>query len=232
MSLSHWKKYATGLLLSLIWTSFGANATPITDTVLIDGKEWAQPSQFEDLGYAYIKEYVCPETVCTGVVRYPDGRNIDLSGWVWASIDEVRDLFHTMLPTLEGRDVYRVPAMVFDWAETVFEVFGFKPTVDDELFRSISGVTSTVVVPGVDFFNDQVAHAYIDTAKFIEIYLPDVDEYIQFIDVVDTTGTDQLVESGGWFYRPAPATGVPVPGSGLLLLVGLAGLATLRRNPR
>jgi hypothetical protein len=59
------------------------------DSVTADGKEWLQPQDFVSYSYNQVSE-VCPEGVCTG--RLP-GSNVNLTGYIWASIDDAESLF-------------------------------------------------------------------------------------------------------------------------------------------
>jgi hypothetical protein len=60
------------------------------DTVTIDGKKWLQPADFPDYAYDQVS-VTCPAGVCSG--RLP-GSTFDLTGYTWASIDEVSALFN------------------------------------------------------------------------------------------------------------------------------------------
>lgn len=212
-------------LLCILTFSFASHSTIITNTVIVGDKEWAQPSQFEGLGYDYIKEFVCPEVLCTGVARYPDGREIDLNGWRWASIGEVKNLFDTMIPELMGADVLRVPSLVYNWGEIVFDNVGFIPTEDDAFFRSLSGVTSTVV----NAFAGNIAHGNIQVGKQLES-CDSFGNCFPFIDIVDVSGTDALIESGAWFYRAAPTINASSSGILALFMMGLSGLLLIRNR--
>jgi hypothetical protein len=59
------------------------------DSVTADGKEWLQPKDFVSYSYNQVSE-VCPEGVCTG--KLP-GSNVNLTGYIWASIDDAESLF-------------------------------------------------------------------------------------------------------------------------------------------
>ena len=65
------------------------SSRPVTDTVTVDGKEWLQPKDFVSYSYNQVSE-VCPEGVCTG--KLP-GSNVNLTGYIWASIDDAESLF-------------------------------------------------------------------------------------------------------------------------------------------
>jgi hypothetical protein len=56
---------------------------PITDTVTIDGREWAQVDLFTLLSWNDVNA-VCPEGACSGALN---GHN--MAGWTWASLADV-----------------------------------------------------------------------------------------------------------------------------------------------
>jgi hypothetical protein len=59
---------------------------PITDTVMVDDKEWAQADLFTNLSWYEINA-VCPEQICDGQLN-----GYDMSGW--ASVEDVHALFN------------------------------------------------------------------------------------------------------------------------------------------
>jgi hypothetical protein len=67
---------------------------PGPDTVAVDGKEWAQVDQFTNLSWNDINS-VCPAGLCSGILN-----GYDMTGWTWASVDDVSVLFNHYL----GRD--------------------------------------------------------------------------------------------------------------------------------
>jgi hypothetical protein len=58
------------------------------DTVAVDGREWAQVDQFTDLSWSDINA-VCPEGVCDGMLN-----GYNMTGWTWASVEDVTALFN------------------------------------------------------------------------------------------------------------------------------------------
>lgn len=60
----------------------------ITDTLFVNGKEWAQVDLFAGLSWDNINA-VCPEGICIGVLN-----DYDMSGWTWASVNDVNALFN------------------------------------------------------------------------------------------------------------------------------------------
>lgn len=90
------KRFVVGLLIWVVASA--AWATPITDTVVIGDKEWAQVSLFTGLSWNEIND-VCPENsgVCNaGGELTANGQTWDMTGWTWATIVEVGDLFQIL----------------------------------------------------------------------------------------------------------------------------------------
>lgn len=69
---------------------------PVLGTVTVDGKEWAQVDSFANLSWNDINA-VCPEGVCSGVLN-----GYDMTGWTWASFDDVSALFNHYIVTDEA----------------------------------------------------------------------------------------------------------------------------------
>jgi hypothetical protein len=59
----------------------------IPPTVIVDGNEWYQPTFFKNLSW-YEVNSACPAGVCSGTLN-----GYDLTGWTWASRQDMRDLF-------------------------------------------------------------------------------------------------------------------------------------------
>lgn len=58
-------------------------------TITVEGKEWLQPMDFTNHSYNQVSE-VCPDGVCSGTLP---GSSKDLTGYMWASSDDVGLLF-------------------------------------------------------------------------------------------------------------------------------------------
>ena len=80
------------------------------DTVTVDGREWAQVDQFTNLSGNDINSWsdinaVCPAGVCSGVLN-----GYNMTGWTWASVDDVNALFNHYIGSDElGPGTYRYP---------------------------------------------------------------------------------------------------------------------------
>ena len=80
-------------LMPVFTTDPGATKVEGTSrTIEVDGVEriWLQPKDFMNYSYNQVSE-VCPNRACSGSLR---GSTIDLTGYTWASSDDVRLLFN------------------------------------------------------------------------------------------------------------------------------------------
>ncbi len=67
-------------------------------TVTVDGREWAQVDQFtSSLSWNDINA-VCPEGACSGILN-----GFDMTGWKWASVDDVIALFNHYIGSYDLR---------------------------------------------------------------------------------------------------------------------------------
>lgn len=115
----HFKRIIAGLTLSL--ATLLAQAVPITDTVIVGDKEWAQVNLFAELSWNDINA-VCPAGVCgTGTLN-----GYDMSGWAWASVFDVGALFNQLTPH-PGAIAFFAQGNSL-WAPAFFDVVGFDPT--------------------------------------------------------------------------------------------------------
>ena len=65
----------------------------ITDTVLVNGKEWAQPNLFTSITWNEILA-ACPVGKCIdGSILYGH----DMTGWTWATPQNMADLFNSLI---------------------------------------------------------------------------------------------------------------------------------------
>lgn len=62
------------------------------DTTIVQGREWLQPELFSGVTWDDVHS-ICPLGVCAGVLS-----NYDLTGWTWASNQDVVDLFEFYAP--------------------------------------------------------------------------------------------------------------------------------------
>jgi hypothetical protein len=68
---------------------FRMSGPPITDTITVDGREWAQVDLFANLTWNDINAVCAADTgVCSGELN-----GFDMNGWTWASVDDVEQTF-------------------------------------------------------------------------------------------------------------------------------------------
>jgi hypothetical protein len=63
--------------------------TPVNSHIIsVAGKEWAQVDLFTNLPWYHMNS-VCPDGVCAGILN-----GYDMTGWTWASIEDINTLFN------------------------------------------------------------------------------------------------------------------------------------------
>lgn len=224
MSIS---RFGFGLLASLF--AGHALATPITSTVGAGGKVWAQPNLFVGLSWIEIDE-ACP----AGALSCTPGSTLNgftMTGWTWASVEDVGELFAATTPHPGGR-LESFSEQNSAWAPAFFDVVGFEPTPSfgDTLIRIMRGYTSTLFDPNLLPAEDRVA--FTGFVRDCNDDCPPSGE-----DLVSTrfgavvTGPDTIsAPPGAFFYRTTAAVAVPEPTLSALLGMGLAGLWLARRR--
>mgnify|MGYP003382263968 CR=1 FL=1 len=197
-------KWLGSVLAILAYAGWAGNASavPITDTVTVDGREWAQVDLFFGVQDWYV-DALCPAGTCGDFTL----NDYDMLGWTWASDDDVIALFNTYLGSGvlgPGADTYT--EIDSAWAPAFF-ADGWRATVTSAFVREIRGSTQTAWPYG-GFLRDGI-QGRADTASVNDSFLLPLDQ-------------------GKWFYRDA--TSVPSSPSILLLGLGLAVLGYRRRN--
>ncbi|MFK7977287.1 MAG: hypothetical protein AB8C02_14220 [Halioglobus sp.] len=203
-----------GSLFSCFLVSGAAQANPI-----IEGREWLQPSAVLGVSWNELNA-VCGTGECAGTVGASD---VDLSGWTWASIGQVGDLFSSITPLPSGATDYAdgdfsfttnlLATLGFD-ATFVFPVL---PGVVSQEVTLLAGLSSTLDAASGEAFAGVIASGETSFLKGLEIagtristgYLLDVG-----------AGTLESIAAGGWFFRDVP-NAVPTPGSFALVAVGI-----------
>ncbi len=177
---------------------------PYTDVVSVDGKQWLQPDLFKNVTWNEINA-VCPGGDCIegGILS-----GHDMTGWTWASVDELNALFNYYLgadlmgPGPGGYELgyggdYEAdaPPPNQDFANDFFGD-GWRP---EEVFlidrndpvwtREICGWTSD------DIADDLPDEKFWGFFGYVEY--PDF-SFVQIYNLGITIGGE---ECGGWFYR-------------------------------
>jgi len=198
---------------------------PITDTVTVNGRVWAQVDLFTNLSWRQIND-VCPAGICKkgGILN-----GYDMGGWTWASIDDFNAMFNTYLfnAYLSTRNALgpgfdRIDQISSFWAPSFF-ASGWRPTQIDTGWRSIYGRTRDYypvcsLIPFLpqctdpDYpadtprLTDTVGYAWVldrDKGEWQEDYdiaesgADDIVRPASFIDPADRRGR----YSGAWFYK-------------------------------
>lgn len=155
-----------------------------SDTITVDGKEWAQVDLFTNLSWNQINA-VCPKGICAGMLN-----GHDMTGWIWASVEDLNALFNHYV----GRDVlgpgpdhYMVDPNS-EWAPGFFND-GWRD-MDSGPEDEVGGWVRSLAR---DF------DAY--TPSLVNDFTP-LDDTFDMIATDPTTGVELKGDSiGGWFYR-------------------------------
>jgi hypothetical protein len=170
------------------------------------GREWLQVKAFKGVAWATV-DAACPNdgvTPCTGTVM-----GVNLDGYVWATKEQVQELFAEFAPEMAsaeslGGPAYTLPALGF---------FGsFQPTFEYYTtfggYNYISGWTSTE--------SDGMAFIPEASAQY-----PVFDGYFSVAAMVDVTIASQF--RGAWLFKPAPVVcDADLDGSGAVDAADLA----------
>lgn len=201
------------MVLAFGWTG-SASSTPIT----VDGKEWLQPIDFINLSWNDING------VCSGATGECNGslNGNDVTGWVWAGVDDVNALFNHYIGYLAlgpGPDAVSSP---FSAYTSVFFNDGWELTtgVANDLFIEVEGWT-----------RDQFGGGLARTASVVASTSDYTDSFYAYAtnDAKYSVSPYPLV--GAWFSRLAgPSVAVPIPATFPLVVVGLAALGYSRRK--
>lgn len=201
------------LFLAACASSWQASAGPI-----IGDKEWYQPADL--LGYSWNDfNAICSGGACNGLLG---GAGPNLTGWTWASIHEVGDLFAATSPHPGGIALYQSPQLqpFVDFMNDT----GFVRTTDAALAinSGLSGVAgfSSTVAPGVGL-------AYLGVVQ-LSIGFPAGPPAGTAISTEWTYSNSEAAPYvGGWLYR---ASEVPLPATLWLLALGIAALCVSRHR--
>lgn len=201
----------TSVLLCLLvaFVSASAVAGPV-----VNGKEWLQPADVTGFSWSEFNA-VCAGGSCIGSIGTSGP---DLTGWTWASIFEVGDLFSVTTPHSGGVSVFESAQISFG-AEFITDV-GFQITSSPEVainfgVSAVAGHSSTLM--------PTASSAYLG---FVQIgFFP---QYFRgsLVSTDTVNPTDYRDDSvGAWLYR---SVSIPSPASLSLLLLACAQLFALR----
>lgn len=202
------------LLLSL---GTGASlAAPITDTILVAGKEWAQVDLFGGVSWSELNA-VCPAGVCgSGSVN-----GFELTGWTWASVNDVNSLFNYYLEGAgvsggdllgPGKDVYSERFAAWD---NDFLADGWRGNWT--LPEIIHGITSDAPVTDPTEVHYGSFNSNFYYPKF------NIDIRARFYTGSEIGNPPHPIDGvikGAWLYKNS-ITEVPLPGAFILMLSGI-----------
>jgi hypothetical protein len=221
----HFGKFLQGLtLLSAITASTLCHAWPV-----IDGYEWYQPANLE-YNYSWNDfNTACPGGTCAGQLGLSGP---DLTGWIWASVDDVNTLFNTFIsasdginPLGPGPSTYSNPASTFG----LDFISAFLPTWEVD-----SGMAGVYVRGVMGWVRDE-SPANSGFGLVAEIRRNDDsccgDQNVAKTDI-EQQKDFHFLDGGAWLFRPA-SQAIPAPSVPGLLLLGLAVAAWVSsRRPR
>ena len=182
-------------------------------TVLVGDKLWLQPADL--LGYSWRTfDAACPAGACDGQLG---GTGPDVTGWTWASIDEVGDLFATIGPHPGGIARFFSPDVSI--AGDILSGSGFNATTDFDIAINF-GVTAIV-----GYASTAGPLAETGYLGFVQFGLFPLSRG-STLDTTSTIGIDDPTDViGGWLYR---AQAVPAPATVWLMLLPVAGVVARR----
>lgn len=187
--------------LVAVFKERGGNPVPDSKIVTVNGREWIRPRMFNGVQWSEIAS-LCLPGPCSGVLR-----GFDISGWTWASLEDINALFNYYIGSDElgpGPDSHRL--MGIDWQEPFWNdswgqtgFVGFPPHVYRELWGQTrdcefhAEVGSNVVRMGVVYGERD----FEENADF----------GIFSTDPVLSLGSCEETSAGfvgAWFYRDLP----------------------------
>lgn len=190
-------------------------AAPLTVTYLdsVTGWEWAEVAELTGLTWNQL-DTACSQDGLTPCAA--DIGSLGTTGWIWATQDQVRDLFvnATDLTAAQLADYFELEASS-TWAPQFLGLFA--PTEAFGALDYVFGWTAT---------SSNATDAF--TSNLQESFAPTSVDQVVFFDFNKGTSRTDL---GAWLHRPAAVTAVPEPASVLLLGSGLAS-ACIRRAKR
>jgi hypothetical protein len=165
---------------------------PYQNIIAVDGREWIQPVLFTNLSWNDINAVCFADTgVCSGVLN-----DRDVTGWTWASVDDVNALFNHYIGRDElgpGPDRYHAESSGAPWA-TTFYADGWLPIeIDDEDAGLADGTAGWV--------RDKSEEGLAYWAELVDVLLPVPDPPDLAITDNKRDVLTGAVDVGGWFYR-------------------------------
>ncbi len=209
----------TGLLVVLLISlTAGSASAALLPPVTVSGLEWLQPVDF--IGYSWNDI----NTVCdasSGSCNGSLGGN-DLTGWTWASVDNVNGLFNYYLgSTALGPGPDNLIEFGNSWIFSMTHDGFLLTTPQEEFSRSaaISAIVRTLDFDGNPYLTLMVA-ASAPPSTFVQWAYTDR----------GTLKGNQDGVTGSWFVRNATASSVPITNTLALMALGLCALGITTRH--
>lgn len=155
------------------------NVIPPSEHVIVNGRTWAQVDLFSGVTWNEVNA-VCPGGDCDGLLNA-----YDLTGWRWASVDDINALFNSYIgtwPLGPGPDSYS--EFNTSWGSAVFND-GFRPT-------SQNSTESLIWAHMAD--SESTTNAYITNFEH-----RDTSTWVQ---TNRTQANNAVSHAGAWFYQP------------------------------
>jgi len=192
------------------------HATPVTNTVMAGGLEWAQATSFTSLSWAEVST-ACPSGVCSGTLN-----GFTMDGWTWATSLDASALLHSFDPGFSATTTmnYMSSNSTSSLVQPLLDAFfgaGFLATASNSTVQIFRAYTA-------DFVNDS-------SAKLL--YAVDsLSGGFQTIGTAWFTGSGGDASTGSLFYRTPVAQPQNVPEPATLTLIGLGLLGTFSARKR
>lgn len=204
------------LVLTTLLCGMPAHAGVITNTVTVDGIEWAQVADYSGLSWNDI-DSVCPAGICAGTLN-----GFNMIGWIWADVDAVNGLFNDYIAAAVATPT-GYPLVGPSTAVEITSVWAPEFLTD---FRYIWEDTGN---RGLNGWMAESSVSIVPSGRYARM----ADRTPGGVDLMGTDKTaDATSESnlGAFFYRATPQSDVPVIGTVFLLGLGLLGLRIVRQH--
>lgn len=203
MALRFWQQ---GLLISILLCTTEANAAAYVDT---SGIEWRQLTETRGFSWNEIAT-VCPAGggECTGMLD-----TVDFTGWTWATIDQVGDLFYRETGGYHPGGVADVYQTESDWAPEFLSKMA--KTWSGSGYEYAYGLSANLAPNGR-------AMAGVIYDRYPPNSVTDDQASTEYERFTYTATSGQ----GAWLFRGAE---VPLPAASSLFLAALAGLLGTKR---
>jgi hypothetical protein len=205
------------IALFLFVTAELSLAMPITDTVVVDGIEWAQVDLFNGVSWSELNA-VCPAGACgSGSIN-----DLSLAGWTWASMEDVNLLFNYYLQGAgvsgsnllgPGPDTYSERGA--DWDDDFISA-GWRSTYAFEPPYFVAGITSDSPLDPLEVYVGSIVGDFYYPRFDIDI----IARVSTASDLVDAPPPVDGLSRGAWLFK-APNSEIPLPSSLILMLAGI-----------